>query len=62
MYQDAWESFWRLVKVLIGAGIVVLIAVHFGLSGLGHATAQASGAMGTITAAFAHLKTEIPLP
>lgn len=62
MYQDAWDSFWRLVKVLMGAGVVVLIAVHFGLSGLGHARAQASGAMGTIEAAFHHLKTEIPMP
>ena len=62
MYQDAWDSFWRLVKALIGAGVVILLAVHFGLSGIGHATAQASGAMGTIEAAMHHLHHEIPLP
>jgi hypothetical protein len=62
MYQDAWDSFWRLIKVLIGAGVVVLIAVHFGLSGLGHASAQANGAVGTIEAAMHHLYHEIPLP
>ena len=62
MFQDAWDSFWGLVKVLIGAGIVVLLAVHFGLSGLGHATAQAHSAVGTMEAAMQHLRHEIPLP
>ncbi len=60
MYPQAWDEFWRLVRRLIWLGVVVGLAIHFGLGGLSHADTAASTAVATIRGAMDHLAQSIP--
>ena len=60
--DTAWESFWKLVRMLVVVAIVVLLATHFRLASLSHAVHGAVGVARTIHALLQRLAHEIPLP
>ena len=60
--DTAWESFWKLIRMLVVMAIVVLLATHFRAASLSHAVHGAVGGARTIDALLQRLAHEVPLP
>ena len=62
MRMDAWESFWKLIRMLVVMAVIVIAATHLTTASLSHAAQGAVGAAHALDALLQRLRHEIPLP
>ena len=62
MQMDAWESFWKLIRMLVVMAVIVIVATHLTTASLAHAAQGAVGGDHALDALLNRLAHEVPLP
>ena len=60
--MDAWDSFWKLVRMLVVMAVIVVVATHLTSASLSHAEYGVAGAVHTLDALLQRVAHTIPLP